>query len=208
MDLIDHIVWAVPDLDQGCRLFAEKTGIEPSFGGYHTTQGTKNALVKLGTKSYFEILAPDPDSSMQNNRWMGIDLIKSPRITRIAYSTDQIEEKALRLSKHNDQLGQISGGERQTSDGSYIRWRMTLPHHSPLIDVAPFYIDWSKSPKHPAEMLEPKDIEVTKIIINTEEVNTVNELYQSLGLDASLIKQGKEKISIQLSTLKGNVIFS
>ncbi len=208
MDSIDHIVWAVPDLDSGCQLFEEKTGIRPTFGGYHTTQGTKNALVKMGQKAYFEILAPDPDSPIQEKRWMGIDLIEAPRITRIAYSTDQIDKKATLLHAYNSHLGQISKGERQTNDGGFIRWMMTLPYHAPVIDLAPFYIDWSDSPAYPSDMLEEQNISIEEIRLISQEPSKIKSLYQELQLNVDPISIGSEAICVCLNSPKGKVSFT
>jgi len=140
----------------------------------------------MGPKSYFEILAPDPDRPIQEKRWMGIDLIETPRITRIAFSTDQIDQKAKLLHAYDPHLGQVSKGERQTSNGSCIRWMMTLPYHSPLIDLAPFYIDWSDSPAHPSEMLDDQSIELMHIKVTAQNLNPIKNLYSLLKLETSI----------------------
>ena len=59
MRQIDHIVYTVPNLEKAIDWFAEISGIRPAFGGYHTTQGTKNAVVNLGNSCYLELLAAD-----------------------------------------------------------------------------------------------------------------------------------------------------
>ena len=62
MRQIDHIVYTVPNLEKAMDWFTEISGIQPAFGGYHTTQGTKNAVVNLGNSCYLELLAADNEN--------------------------------------------------------------------------------------------------------------------------------------------------
>ena len=204
---IDHIVWLISDLDEGMALFKEKTGVEPTFGGYHTAQGTKNALIKIGTKSYFEILAPDPDSHIDAKRWMGIDLIKEPLITRWAFGTDRIQHHADILKRYNKNLGEITAGQRKTSSDEIIKWQMTLPYHEPLIDLAPFFIDWSKSPIHPTDQLPEVNLSIDQIELSSEKPDLMHDLLNQLGITNYHVAQGPERISISLNSPKGNVRF-
>ena len=57
---IDHIIWAVPDLDAGAKYFEETSGVKPIVGGVHPGRGTRNMLASAGDNMYFEIIAPDP----------------------------------------------------------------------------------------------------------------------------------------------------
>ena len=204
---IDHIVWAVSDIDEGIALFKEKTGVAPIFGGYHTTQGTKNALVKIGRTSYFELLAPDPDSPIQSNRWMGIDLIQGPRITRWAFNTVHIEDQASTLKRYDDNLGQLSIGQRKTTIDDLIKWKMTVPYHSPLIDLAPFFIDWSESEIHPTDQLPDEGLSIESIELSCPAPSRINTLLESLNIDGYQVSTGVEQIAIVLKTPKGLVRF-
>jgi len=204
---IDHIVWLISDLDEGMTLFKEKTGVEPTFGGYHTAHGTKNAIVKIGSKSYFEILAPDPASHINAKRWMGIDLIKDPLITRWAFGTDRIEHHAGILKRYNKTLGQIKTGQRKTSGDEIIKWKMSLPHHSPLIDLAPFFIDWSESPIHPTDQLPDMGLSIDKIELSSEKPHLMHDLLKQLGITNYHVAQGPEQIAISLNSPNGKVRF-
>ena len=208
MNELDHIVWAVPDLDESMDIFYQKTGITPQFGGYHDSQGTKNALVRLGPKSYLELLAPDHKSSISKNRWMGIDLLTVPRITRIAFSTTYIKEKASILNAYNPNLGLITDGHRKTPSGMTINWKMTVPYHSTLIDLAPFFIDWSRSSMHPCQSLTEQPIEIKRIKMTSQHAQNLQKLYSDLDIKGDHIHTGAEEIMIELSTPKGIVTIS
>jgi len=56
---IDHIVLAVPNLEEGILWLEKKLGVRPAYGGQHLTEGTHNALLNLGNNCYLELLAID-----------------------------------------------------------------------------------------------------------------------------------------------------
>ena len=54
---LDHIVFAVRDLEQATESYRRVLGREPSWRGNHPSYGTANALFRLDN-SYVELLAP------------------------------------------------------------------------------------------------------------------------------------------------------
>ena len=58
---LDHLVYAVPDLDVATREITAATGVAPTEGGRHLRRGTRNVLVGLGETSYLEIIGRDPE---------------------------------------------------------------------------------------------------------------------------------------------------
>jgi hypothetical protein len=57
---IDHVIRAVPDLDDGVEHFRALSGVRADVGGVHPGRGTRNSLVSAGDLMYLEIIAPDP----------------------------------------------------------------------------------------------------------------------------------------------------
>ena len=143
--IIDHIVFAVKDLQQGIDQIKTLTGVKPLMGGKHLNKGTHNALLPLGSKTYLEIISVDPESEYDGQKWMAVDHIAKSTITRWALSPSNIEETAGLLNNYNSNLGLIINGERQLKDESFLRWKMTNPNPFGIVDSIPFLIDWKNS---------------------------------------------------------------
>ncbi len=152
---LDHLVYAVPDLELACTAFAAASGVEPVIGGRHLLRGTHNALVRIGESSYLEFLAPDPEADPAlRPRWMGIDALDGPAITRWCVRTSDLEGLSRTIQTVNPALGEISEGQRTLPDGRELRWRMTLPLATPKVHLLPFGITWADMEAHPTQRLE------------------------------------------------------
>jgi len=151
---IDHIVYAVPDLEEAMDQFEQQSGVRPVFGGYHTNQGTKNALVNLGDVCYLEFLTIDEENhSVSPPRWMGVDLITTPKITRWSLKSSNLKKDSEVLKNYNPSMGVVQGGQRKMTNGRLLTWEMAMPLAEPEVEIVPFLTDWQHSDTHPSEQL-------------------------------------------------------
>ena len=195
---LDHIVLAVPDFEKTIHELSEKLGVFPSIGGRHLTRGTKNALLHIGHKCYLEILAVDHENNtFSGPRWMGVDLITKPTITRWALQTNIIDTKSKYLNEHNPKLGNIVDGERKTPEGETLRWKMTLPQPEPEVDIIPFYLDWSSSDIHPTDRLE-KGCFLQKITFYSPHSDKEKQVLEDLSLNMDINQAEVSKILISI----------
>lgn len=154
MKALDHIVYAVYDLESVMEQLADTLGIAPKFGGYHKTKGTKNALLDLGDQAYLELLALDVgNNEVSLPRWMGIDFICSPKITRWALKSSHLERDAINLKGIAPHLGEIEKGQRTTKDNGLLQWKLTRPLPAPEVELLPFFIEWDTIEAHPTSFL-------------------------------------------------------
>jgi len=154
---IDHLVYCVHNLEEGINYFIDNYGIHPVIGGRHLNEGTKNAIINLGNKCYLEILAVDEENTKKaKNRWMGIDLLTSPKITRWAIKSTNLEEDKHALIRYNDQLGQVESGLRKRPNNTNLTWKLTKPLSHPEVEAVPFLVDWSGTDSYPTYGLPGK----------------------------------------------------
>lgn len=147
---VDHVVYATPDLAAGVDRIAALLGVKPAPGGQHPGRGTRNALVRLGPRTYLEIVGPDPDQPAPTRpRWFGIDRLREPRLVTWAAAAADIEERANRAALADVRLGPVGHGRRTRADGVELAWRFTDPTFVAADGLVPFLIDWGVSP-HPA----------------------------------------------------------
>ena len=59
---LDHLVLACDELGAGVEYLAQLTGVTPQPGGKHPTMGTHNAVLRLGPRTYLELIAIDPEA--------------------------------------------------------------------------------------------------------------------------------------------------
>jgi Glyoxalase-like domain len=105
---LDHLVVAATSLKEGRLFVREHLGLEMQPGGRHDRMGTHNCLLRIGTKSYLEVIAVDPD---------GIKPRLLHWVARV--TTGDLEEVC--LPKH--------GAVHAMTRGSFS-WRITIRHES------------------------------------------------------------------------------
>jgi len=115
----DHLVVAAATLEQGEDHLESLLGVRPQRGGKHVAMGTHNSLLKLGERSFLEVIAIDPDGAAPARpRWFALDtdalqasLREAPRLIHWVARTDDI-----------DAARRVSPSIRATS----TRWRAAL----------------------------------------------------------------------------------
>jgi hypothetical protein len=135
---IDHVVYAVGDLDaMGARL-AQEHGLASVAGGEHPRWGTGNRIVPLGD-TYVELLAVvDPRIARASTlgRAIGALADEGGGWFALCLGDDALDETA-------DRLGlEVETGGRQRPDGEVVRWRsagIEDPRRTPDL---PFFISW------------------------------------------------------------------
>jgi len=201
---IDHIVWAVPDLDKAITDFEEQSGVRPVIGGKHESLGTYNALVGLGDGMYLELIAVDPSTEVEAPRWMGVDKITESRVTRWAIKSDQLEKDAEVLKAYHPFHGEINQGQRTLEDGSILSWALTMPQPTPMVEVVPFLLDWSGSSHHPSERLSA-ECKLVSLRLSHPDPYGISNVISSFGYGTESLLKGDPAIIVTLSTPKGKV---
>lgn len=203
---IDHLVYAVQDLDVASDELEEALGVRPVFGGYHKTIGTKNALINLGEECYLEILAIDKSNLSVASRWMGVDDITQSTMTRWALKSENLNQDQAILQSYNPAMGQTFEGSRLTPSGTQLKWNMILPLAQPIIELAPFMVNWASSSAHPTESLT--DVcPLASITFSHPEPHHAQQMFDQLSIGSS-IQKSELKIEAHIQGKNGLVILS
>ncbi len=142
---IDHLAIAVHDPDAAIAELASTLGIPAGVsGGRHNAWGTRNRLLWLGD-TFIELVTVF-DARLAERSWLGratlAALEANPNAaTAVAWaiSTDDLDLDRAELNAAGASLGKPTAGERRRTDGTVVRWRLSLP---PDVDLArPFLIE-------------------------------------------------------------------
>jgi len=200
---VDHIVLAVPDVEEAERRIAEQWNVSPTVGGSHVGRGTRNVLLSLGSRTYLEVIGPDLDQPDPGSpRPFGVDDIPASStgvLAGWALGTDKIAVVADRLAADGLDLGAVSSMSRVRPDGVRLDWHLTLgPRMSPPI---PFVIDWGSTPSPALDSAAGCILEAMNIVAPSQAVLSIG----ALGLDPLVALEGSPGLVVRLSTPGGDV---
>jgi hypothetical protein len=146
--LIDHIIYAAPDLEAATAEIEQRFGVRAAGGGRHLGQGTHNKLLALGPRTYLEIIAPDPEQpEPAAPRPYGVDGVTSGRLVGWAVACHDIEKALASVRAKGFDPGDVIDGHRLTATGTLLKWRLT--RNALIGGLIPFLIYWGET-RHPA----------------------------------------------------------
>ena len=144
----DHIILGCKDLGEGIAHMEKVSGYRAAIGGSHRGRGTRNALLKLGYKSYLEILAPDP--AQTELAWhKELATLDAPLLIGWAVAVKNIEQYAQHLRERAVACIGPTAGSRTKPNGDVLKWK-TLVREDDKAGILPFYIAWAEDSVHPS----------------------------------------------------------
>jgi hypothetical protein len=162
---LDHIVVASSRHEDGIDWVEARLGARPQSGGKHVAMGTHNALLKLGPRTYLEVIAIDPEAvAPARPRWFALDepgmqsrLAAGPALVTWVLRCESLAAACARVPD----LGEILPMSR----GDF-RWKIAVPETGalPWGGVLPAAIQWDAAPDgielHPCDRLPDSGCEV------------------------------------------------
>jgi hypothetical protein len=180
---LDHLVVAATTLEQGEDHLEELLGARPQRGGKHVAMGTHNSLLKLGERSFIELIAIDPEGAAPRRpRWFALDspamrdaLTDGPRLIHWVARCEDIE--AARRASPID-LGRV-----QTMERGSFRWRITIPDdgHLPAGGLVPTLVQWAEA-RHPSDTLPDRHVHLATLAGAHPEPATIRTALAALGV--------------------------
>lgn len=145
---LDHILLGCRDLDQGIAYVETLSGYRAALGGSHPGRGTRNALLKMGSQLYLEIIAPDPQQKELVWHWE-IAKLSEPMLLGYAVRQSNLEAYAASLLAKGIPCIGPTGGSRARPNGQLLRWQ-TLSYRDDRNGLLPFFIDWDLDSLNPS----------------------------------------------------------
>jgi glyoxalase-like protein len=146
---VDHVVYAVTDLDRAGARFLEDVGLGSVAGGRHAGWGTANRIVPLGD-AYLELITVE-DETVASRSPFGASVLRAVSDgdgwLTWAVRDDRLDATAARLGLT------IGAGERTRPDGGILRWRNAGVDDPTRSAELPFFIAWERpEAMHPGHM--------------------------------------------------------
>lgn len=202
--MVDHLVFASPDLDAGVDAIETLLGVRAVPGGSHPQWGTRNALLALGPDVYLEIIAPDPKLSRPERGYaFGIDGLEEPTLVTWAMKSDDIDAVSEHAREEGYDPGPAFDGNRALPHGGSLRWRLTLPQLEFGGGLVPFLIDWGDS-QHPAEAL-PQGGQLVELSGKHSNPARVSVALQALGVRLPVTHGVRPRLAAIIETTSGPV---
>lgn len=205
MAQIDHLVWAAPDLDSAVERLEGLTGVRAQPGGAHPGNGTRNALLPLGPRSYLEVLAPDPAQAALAASATALAKLGGPKLHTFAMATDRLDRLAAKMEKASLPHAGIIPMSRRLPSGRLVRWRLLIPTGHAYGPLIPFFIDWGDSP-HPAEDAD-QGCRLAQLSLTHPDAWSLRPLLGRLGVEVE-VAAGPAAIEAEISTPNGLVQLS
>lgn len=182
---LDHLVYAVSDLEVGIAHLERVLGVRASPGGSHRGLGTRNALLSLGPDCYLEIIGPDPEQpDPPRPRPFGVDRLQSGRLVTWAVKAGDLERRVETARRAGYDPGEVRSMSRERPDGVRLDWRLTLRSEPAGDGLVPFLIDWGGTPS-PAQQAA-RGCRLIALRAVHPKVPTVASLLYALEVDLAL----------------------
>ncbi|PWR21105.1 VOC family protein [Zavarzinia aquatilis] len=179
-DRLDHLLWAVTDLDEGIARLEDLSGVRAAVGGRHPGFGTRNALAGLGDGLYLEILAPDPSQDRAGTLGALVEALPVPSLIGWCAQGRNLPRLAAELPG----AGLSSPGPvamaRTRPDGVHLAWSILGIDGHGFGALVPFLIDWGASP-HPSASA-PAGLSLVDFAVTCPEAARLEWTFAALGL--------------------------
>lgn len=200
---LDHLLWAVPDLERGAARLAELVGVAPVPGGAHPGRGTANHLLALGDERFLEVIGPDPDQAFVGTLGGYLSTFPLPHLLTWCVRTHD----AMATASHVRDLGldaEVVEGERLTPDGRKARWRNVELAGHPFGLAVPFAIEWATDTRHPS-LSSPGGCSLLRFEVLHPDSDDLRHLLERLGLEVEVTHANEPGFTAMLDTPNGLV---
>jgi catechol 2,3-dioxygenase-like lactoylglutathione lyase family enzyme len=191
---LDHVIYAVRDLEEASARFREQFGLPVVVGGAHPG-GTRNAVVFCRDHSYLELLAvDDPDGDFA--RRLAQIVPTGEGLCGWAVRTDDIDAVAGRLGLH------VREGSITRADGTVGTWR-TAASFDPSDAHLPFVIQYAAGRRPGVEPDAPDRLAWVEV---SGDEDRMREWLGDAGIDARVSDGPPGLRAAAIATASGEIV--
>ena len=205
--MLDHLVYAAPDLDLATVDLERCLGVRPGYGGKHAGGLTHNALLSLGEGAYLEIIAPVPGVTASAGVLpFGLGALTTARLAAWAAAVDDLERRVETARVAGYEPGEVITGGRDLPDGGHLSWRLAVRPQPAGDGLVPFLIQWTSEP-HPSATA-PKGCRFVALRAEHPEPESLLAMLQALAFDLAVTGGDAPRLIATLETPNGRVELS
>lgn len=201
--MIDHFMYAVPDLEAGIRWSEETFGVSAARGGSHSGLGTCNALLSLGD-TYLEIIAPDRAQQLEGTFGSRLATLSEGGLVTWAARGALPAIREVLLSRGIPSAGPIPTS-RTTPDGQRLDWSLLFPRRHAFGGCFPFFIDWQQC-EHPSAT-QPVGGALKAFNVSLPDVTAYRDAIDGMAQGITF-ESGATRMQVDVLTVKGIVSLS
>lgn len=199
--LIDHLIYAHPDLDTAVATLHRRFGVEASGGGSHPGRGTHNKLLGLGSRTYLELIAPDPSQpAPATTRPYGVEGITQGGLVGWAVAVEDIEAARTYARSHGFDPGPVVDGHREDATGRLLRWRATA--NAQVAGLIPFLISWGDT-RHPA-VDAPVGLTLRSLSVEHPQPTEIRTALAAMGADVEVRRAPRPALMARIDSPHGD----
>lgn len=199
--LIDHLIYADPDLDAAVATLHRRFGVEATGGGQHPGRGTHNKLLALGPRTYLELVAPDPSQPDPSRpRPYGVEGITHGGLVGWAVAVEDIEAARARARSNGYDPGPVIEGHREDVTGRVLHWRVTA--NAEAAGVIPFLINWGEA-RHPA-VDAPVGLSLDSLSVLHPRPSEIRTVLAALGVDVEVRQAARSALVARIGSPNGD----
>lgn len=143
---LDHLIYAVADLEAAAAALRASTGLAALPGGEHPAWGTRNAIVPLGG-AYVELVTV-ADAARAGESAFGRAVRDGDGLIGFAVEPEDLEAACARAG-----VDQVRGA-RERPDGTLLSWSMAGAEEA-IPRGLPFFLRWDDDASNPARAAAP-----------------------------------------------------
>jgi len=205
--MLDHLVYATPNLIAAVRDVEQRLGVLPSTGGQHVAWGTRNYLLMLGGGSYLELIGPDEDQpNFQGVRPFGLSVLERACLVSWAWRVDGIQARIEDSRAKGYDPGPVHSMGRRRPDGVLVRWELTDVPGDTVPALVPFLIDWGDSP-HPS-LTAARGATLVEFHGESPNAQPVRAALDALGVTLTLQQGNQTRLMATIQGPAGRVTLS